>query len=346
MNLPSDPHQGAARDVEVRGGVTVSEPSPCSDLATPAPDVVARVDSADGGLVRPQAEPAVPVRRRPTAGAAIYGAALSIAAVLLLGFAADLTFVGALHHNRDQRVGYSALRLELAKGKAPVGPLDYLGQPLPNGSPVALLDIPEIGLHEVVFEGTTSRVLEMGAGHARSTMLPGQAGTSVIMGRRAAYGGPFRDIGGLRPGEEFTATTGQGKSTYKVLDVRRAGDPIPAAPAAGSGRLQLITATGPAYQPNGVLRVDADLVSATQPAPVVTFNIAPLAKAESPLQGDSSVLGALVLWAEALLVAAGLIAAARVRWGSWQAWIVGLPLLSALGLAVADRVAQLLPNLT
>lgn len=289
--------------------------------------------------------PGRPARRQPSAGAAVYGAALSITAALLLGFAADLTFVGALHHNRDQRVGYAALRLELAKGKAPVGPLDYSGRPLAMGAPVALLNIPEIGLHEVVFEGTTSRVLEMGAGHARSTLLPGQGGTSVIMGRRAAYGGPFRDLGTLRRGQEFTTTTGQGKSVYRVLDVRRAGDPVPAAAAAGAGRLQLITATGPAYQPNGVLRVDADLVTPTQPAPVVTFNIAPLAESESPLQGDSSVLIALVLWTEALLVAAGLVAAARIRWGFWQAWIVGLPLLTTLGLAVSDRVAQLLPNL-
>jgi hypothetical protein len=46
-----------------------------------------------------------------------------------------------------------------------------------------------------------------------------------------------------------------------------------------------------------------------------------------------------------LLIAAALVAWARVRWGVWEAWVVGLPLLAALGLAVADRVAQLLPNL-
>jgi hypothetical protein len=223
--------------------------------------------------------------------------------------------------------------------------LDSKGKPLPLGAPVALLTIPDIGLKEVVFEGTTAGVLEKGAGHARSTLLPGQAGTSIILGRRAAYGGPFRNIGRLLPGQQITATTGQGVSTYKVLDVRRAGDPVPPAPAAGGGRLQLITAAGPAYQPNGLIRVDADLVSASLPAPVVGFNIAPLAPAEGPLKGDSSVLIVLVLWAQALLVAAALVAWARVRWGAWEAWIVGIPVLLALGLAVADRVAQLLPNL-
>jgi sortase A len=347
----------------------VTEPAPDSELAKSAPDLVVNLDSAGAETIAssPESGSAVPTqrgnrvtkvlvrartsrpgrapRRQLSPVAAIYGAAFSIAAALFLGFAADVTFIGALHHNRDQHIGYSQLRLELAKGTAPVGPLDFRGIPLPLGAPIALLDIPEIGLHEVVFEGTTAHVLEMGAGHARSTLLPGQAGTSVVMGRRAAYGGAFRDIGTLKAGQQFTTTTGQGTSTYKVIDVRRAGDPIPTAPPVGSGRLQLLTATGPAYQPSGLLRVDADLVTPAQLAPSVSFNIAPLTKAELPLQGDSSVLIVLVLWAQGLLVAAGLVAWARVRWGIWQTWIVGLPLLTTLGLAVADRVAQLLPNL-
>jgi sortase A len=347
----------------------VTEPSPDSELAESSPDLVVSIDSADEETLatEPESVPSVPAqrgnriakvlvrartsrpdrgpRRPPSPAMAIYGAAMSIVAVLLLGFVADLSVVGALHHNRDQRVAYAQLRLELAKGTAPIGPLDNLNRPVAMGAPLALLKIPDIGLTEVVSEGTTAGVLEKGVGHARSSVLPGQVGTSVLMGRRAAFGGPFRDLALLRKGAEFTVTTGQAKSTFKVLDVRRAGDPIPAAPAVGAGRLQLITATGPMYRPTGIVRVDADLVSAVQPAPALTVNIAPLVKAEYPLQGDSSVLMPLVLWAQALLLAAALVAWARVRWGFWQSWIVGLPLLGALGFAVADRVAQLLPNL-
>jgi LPXTG-site transpeptidase (sortase) family protein len=325
-------------------GLTVSEPRAAPDRPGSAADLTVETDDAAGD---PSAG-AVPVSagRAPLSPAtAVFGAALSILGALLLGFGADLTFVGALHHNRDQHLAYDDFRAQLAHGEAPIGPADQHDRPLAMGAPVALLDIPEIGLREVVLEGTTSRVLAMGAAHARSTVFPGQAGTSVIMGRRAAFGGPFRRIASLRPQQTFTVTTGQGVSTYRVIDVRRAGDPVPAAVAVGAGRMQLVTAGGPAFQPGGVVRVDADLVTPVQGTPTVDIAIPPLPKAEQPLQGDPSVLMVLVLWAQALLLAAGLVAWARLRWGFWQTWIVGVPLLAALGLATADRVAQLLPNL-
>lgn len=345
-----------------RGGVAVTEPSAAPGQADSSEEFSVEadhepeaepgvIDSADGPATEDMAaSPGKPAkvrkpRRPPSPAMAIYGAAMSIVAVLLLGFVADLSVIGSLHHNRDQHIAYAQLRFELAKGTAPIGPLDSLGHPVPLGAPLALLEIPDIGLTEVISEGTTAGVLEKGVGHARSSVLPGQVGTSVLMGRRAAFGGPFRDIALLRKGREFTVTTGQAENTFRVLDIRRAGDPIPAAPAAGAGRLQLITATGPMYGPTGIVRVDADLITTVQGAPTLTVNIAPLTKAEYPLKGDPSALMPLVLWAQALAIAAGLVAWARLRWGFWQSWIVGLPLLAALGLAVADRVAQLLPNL-
>ena len=300
---------------------------------------------ADAGrFSRLRARESRPEQGPVPAAVAIYGAALSILAALLLGFVADLTFVGALHHNRDQRVEYAALRLALANGVAPIGPIDEHNVLLRPGTPVALLSIPQIGLREVVLEGTTSAVLMKGAGHLRTSVMPGQAGISELLGRRATYGGPFRDIATLRPGMQFTVTTGQAKTnTFTVLDVRRAGDPTPAL-AAGGSRLVLVTATGSALRPTGVVHVDADLTSTIDPTPVWPQGIPALTNAERPLQGDSSALTVLVLWAQALVVAAVVVAWARLRWGYWQTWIVGLPLLTTLGLAVADRVAQLLPN--
>jgi sortase A len=340
VTLP--PHSGEKTALDVaRGGVTVSEPS-----AAPAPpdlDDEQSVTDQEPVVLPPPATAAAEKSPVP-ASVAIYGAAMSILAALLLGFLADLTFVGALHHNRDQHVEYAALRLALANGVAPIGPANYDGVLLGPATPVALLKIPEIGLNEVVLEGTTSGVLMKGAGHLRTTAMPGQAGVSEVMGRRAAYGGPFRDIATLRPGAELTVITGQGTSTFKVLDVRHEGDPNPSLPA-GASRLVLVTATGPALRPTGVVHVDAELTSAVQPTPPPFSGVPRLTDAERPLRGDPSVLTVLVLWGQALVIAAGLVAWARLRWGRWQTWIVGLPLLATLGLAVADRVAQLLPNL-
>jgi sortase A len=340
VTLPSHSGEDTTLDDGARGGVTVSEPSDAPGPAEPEPDLSA----ADSPEAEAAAPAAAKVKAPVPASVAIYGAAMSILAALLLGFLADLTVVGALHHNRDQHVEYANLRLALANGIGPIGPADYDGVLLRPGTPVALLQIPEIGLNEVVLEGTTSGVLMKGAVHLRTTPMPGQAGVSEVMGRLASYGGPFRDIATLRPGATFSVTTGQGKNVFTVLDVRHTGDPNPPLPS-GESRVVLVTASGPALRPTGVVHVDAELTSTVQPTPPPFSGIPRLTDAERPLRGDSSVLGVLVLWGQALVIAAGLVAWARMRWGRWQTWIVGLPLLATLGLAVADPVAQLLPNL-
>jgi hypothetical protein len=176
--------------------------------------------------------------------------------------------------------------------------------------------------------------------------MPGEAGTSVIMGRRAAYGGPFARLSALHVGDQISVTTGQGVEHFAVIDVRRAGDDEPPALSAGEGRLVLITATGGAYVPAGVLRVDAKLTSAVQPANGITLSASQLPADERLLAGDSGAWLSIVLWAQALLAVSVGIVWARSRWGFWQAWLVGMPLVIAIGLAVGDGAIRLLPNLT
>ncbi|MFJ4844298.1 sortase [Streptomyces sp. NPDC088733] len=300
---------------------------------SPPPPVVAPARPPDAG----------PPLTRP--GLAFAGAALCVLAALLLGFAADLTLVGNLQHARDQRTAYDELRRQLALGTAPVGQRTFDGKPLEPGAPVALLRIPELGLDEVVEEGTTSGVLMAGPGHRRDTPLPGQAGTSVIMGRQWGYGGPFNDLHRLAPGTAIELTTGQGTARYEVTGLRRAGDPLPSVLEQGRGRLTLITAEGPAYTPSGVLRVDADLVSDVQPNPPRPQAAGWIDGSEQALGRENSVWLPVFLWSLALLGAALLTTWAHRVWGRWQTWIAGVPVLVALGLAVSGAAARLLPNL-
>ncbi|GAA0677659.1 sortase [Kitasatospora atroaurantiaca] len=297
----------------------------------------------------PVADPCVapPVgrtRMRPD-GPQLVGAALAIVAALLLGLLLDLGPLGGLRHLRDHETGYAELRESLAMGTTPIGQRAKDGRLVELGTPVALLEIPELGLREVVREGTTGAVLEAGPGHRRDTPMPGQAGTSVLLGRQAGFGGPFGALGSLRATETFTVTTGQGTHTYRVLDVRRAGDPVPAALKNGSGRLVLVTGDGPRYAPSGTLLVDADLVSEVKPANARPLTADALPPAERVMGTDGDAWIPLVLWGESLLLAAVALALAWSRWGRLQAWIVGVPVLSALALSVADEVARLLPNL-
>ncbi len=281
-------------------------------------------------------------QQRRTAGASLTATALAGLGALLLGFVAEVAVLGAVRHGRDQEVAFTRLRLELASGTTPLGALDTNGVPVVAGAPVALLEVPSAGVKEVVLEGTSSGVLRSGPGHRRDTVLPGQVGTSVVMGRRGAYGGPFRNLGHLRPGQDLAVTTGQGRLRFRVLDVRVAGDPEPPPLAAGAARLTLVTASGPAFVPGGVLLVDADLVGAGLAAPA---GLPVVGSAEQELGTDSAALVPLVLWLQALVLAACGVTWARHGWGRWQAWLVGAPVLTWIAVSAADQAACLLPNL-
>ena len=277
--------------------------------------------------------------RRARSGSAawyIVSTTILILGAVLVGFATWLGAGSRLSYDRAQHEAFASFRVELAQATPPTGPT-------PMGSPVAVLAIPQIGLNAVVLEGTTGSVLEKGPGLLRDTPLPGQRGVSVIMGRQAAYGGPFGRISNLNPGAIFTVTTGQGVSRYRVLDVRRPGDPVP--PVSAGGGLILVTAGGYPFVPTGVLDVDAHLISAPKAPLAMVISAADLSPGEQALGVDTAARVPMVLWSEALILAGVGLSWLGSRWGRWQTRIVAVPVVIYLGAAVADQVARLLPNL-
>lgn len=308
------------------------------DATVPVAPAVVPVD------VAASTGPAAPSTPPPVSTARTISHVLTIVAALFLGFLLQLTLLGGFQYERDQAQKFAEFRNQLALSTAPVGPLADDGTTLTSGTPVAILEIPKLGLREVVLEGSTSRVLMSGPAHRRDTPLPGAVGVSVLMGRRGSYGGPFSHLDRLAPGDEIVVTTGQGRHTYSVIDLRRAGDPYPPALKQFGGRLTLVTTDGPVYQPNDVFRVDADI---TSPAQVSGGAIpsAALPDNEAVMAGDSGALLGLVLWGPLLLAAAAGIVWVRYRAGRWQAWIIGVPVLGLLGAIVIDLAAALLPNL-
>jgi len=309
----------------------------------PRPGAPGRGSGYAGAVPPPRSQ--APVGQGAAARLVVSTAALILGASLL-GFAAWLAVGSRLYYDRVQYDDYANFRASLAQAIAPTGPTNPVNpkQLLTPGTPVAVLTIPQIGLNAVVLEGTSSQVLEGGPGHLRDTVLPGQAGLSEIMGRRAAYGGPFARISSLTPGSIFSVTTGQGVSRYRVLDVRRAGDPVPPF-TPGGGRLVLATADGPPYASTGVLRVDANLISKPNPAPAMVVSGADIAPSEDVFGTEPLAWVPLVLWLQGLVIAAVAVSWIGSRWGRWQTWTVALPVLGYFGLAVADQVSRLLPNL-
>ena len=122
---------------------------------------------------------------------------------------------------------------------------------------------------------------------------------------------------------------------------------MPPALQAGAGRLTLVTATGPGWRgrwaPTQTVYVNATLTDKSVPAP--TAQLAPITTAELPMHGDPGGLVPLVPAAAALLLAAVALSWTRARWGGWQTWLVGAPVVLALLWLTTQSASVLLPNL-
>jgi sortase A len=272
-------------------------------------------------------------------------APLVVLLVLSLTMLIQLVLISSREQSASQQRAFDRFRSELAKGTAPIGPADSTGTMLPLGTPVAYLQIPSIDVKQVIVEGTTSSALFTGPGHRRDTPLPGQIGSSVVFGRRAAFGGPFARIDHLAKGDVITVTTGQGVFDFHVVGVRHEGDPVPAPLADGASRLVLATAAGTPFLPSGVVRVDADLDGKAVVGPARLISTSGLAPEERLMASDARTLWALALWLQALIVLSVGAVWAWHRWGRAQAWVVFLPPLMLVGLFASGEAARLLPNL-
>lgn len=272
----------------------------------------------------------------------IVRAGIVLVCILTLSVLLQMLLVSPLQQRAAQQQLYDRFRGELARGVAPLRGADLEGR---LGDPVAYLEIPEIGMRQVVVEGTTAATLYEGPGHRRDTVLPGQRGTSVVMGRRAAYGGPFADISGLKRGTKIHVTTGEGAFDFRVVGTRRSGDAAPPRPRDGISRLVLMTADGAPFVPSGLIIVDADSIVPAVAAQPVSVSSSNLPSAERVMGVDLSTLWRLVLWLQVLIAVVVGAVWSWYRWHRAKTWIVLLPPMLLVGLFTAGETARLLPNL-
>lgn len=83
-----------------------------------------------------------------------------------------------------------------------------------TGQPVGTIQIPSIGLSQVVVEGVQTAQLRTGPGHYPGTPLPGEGGNVAIAGHRTTYAHPFYDLNAVAPGDKIVITTPQGVFVY------------------------------------------------------------------------------------------------------------------------------------
>lgn len=281
----------------------------------------------------------------PTANGALLvtRTACIVLATLTIGVIVQVVWLSRLEQRSAQQSLFNQFRKELALGTAPIGPTTADGKHLlALGTPMALLSIPSIRVHQIVAEGTTGAVLAKGPGHLRDTVFPGGPGTSVIFARASAYGGPFGMIADLHKGALITVTTGVGVSHFRVVDIRHAGAKVHL-PKAGTARLTLGTASGPPFVPSGVVLVDADMVGASLAADPPAVSTVP--PSEQPLGSDTSTIWALFLWLEVLAASlAGAVWTWRRR-GPVQAWLIFSAPLLLVWILTVNQATRLLPNL-
>jgi sortase A len=115
-----------------------------------------------------------------------------------------------------------------------------------EGSVVAHLQIPAIGVDQYVVEGTAEGDLAKGPGHYVGTSLPGQAGNVAIAGHRTTYGAPFNRLNELTINDRITLTTLSGEAlTYTVSQPPDAVSPgeVSVLNTVSDNRLTLTTCT-------------------------------------------------------------------------------------------------------
>ena len=264
----------------------------------------------------------------------------TILALVATWAAVQMLFLGGLSQQREQAALYDQLRGELAAATAPMGPVT------PLGDPVALISIAHLGVEQVVVEGTASSDLLDGPGHLRNTVLPGQVGTSVVMGRARTYGAPFGSIADLRVTDTIRVVTAQGAKQFSVIGVRRAGDPLPQPRPEGAARLVLVSAEGSGrfadLTPGETVYVDAQAKKGF-PAPAGLPTAVP--DSEQPMGTELGALPLLALCLGLLLAMTLGVIAARQRWSAATVWVITAPVVIALAWQTTDVVMRLLPNL-
>lgn len=258
--------------------------------------------------------------------------------LLLVWALVYLLGLSGLEQARTQDRLYQDLRTQLAEGTAPIE------APIEAGAPVALLSIPSADVDDlVVVEGTRTTQLQAGPGHSLGSVLPGQAGVSVLAGRSTTFGAPFGSIADLPRGARIVVTTGQGRFTYEVTDVRRKGDDQPPLLAAGEGRLTLLTSDGSGISAAETVYVDAELTS--EPA-TSTARSSKDPDARIMSAGlDAPTLALLALSLQLLGVVLAAFAYAWRRWSRTATWISLAPCVLAALWLCSSLGSRLLPGL-
>ena len=152
-------------------------------------------------------------RRAPSRVRLAVEVLLALAGVVLLGWNAVAAW-SAWHFDREQRQVMAAVRrVPAANLMLPVeGPAT-----IPLHGLVGILDIPRLGLSEVIAEGDDNTSLDLAVGHLPDTPLPWRPGNAALAAHRDSR---FAVLKGIRVGDRLNLSTPHGDFAYVVRETR------------------------------------------------------------------------------------------------------------------------------
>jgi len=291
------------------------------------------------------------------------GKTLISSGVLILLFVVYQLWGTGLTHDREQK----NLRNQFARQLAAPAVADTVPPATPtseaptstvpdailHGDAVAVINIPKIGLDEVVVEGVGVEELKKGVGHYPDTKMPGESGNAALAGHRTTYGHPFNKIDDLENGDEISVTTLKGTFRYAVFEKKVVTpETISVLDDTPDNRLTLTTCH-PKYSAESRLIVVARLMGPAIAAPpaAVTPTTTPSRTTELAagldrpgLSGAGAANRPAIAWA---IIAGSIWLAAWAvgRWSGrrWTAYIVGTPIFLVALFLFFENFARLLP---
>jgi sortase A len=225
------------------------------------------------------------------------------------------------------------------------GPVTGVPGP-PEGTAVAHIRIPKIGVDKFVVEGVTESALRQGPGHYPGTPLPGEPGNASIAGHRTTYGAPFYSVNELQRGDSIFVTTDKGAFHYTVdqIEIVKPTDVAVIGPTSDN-RLTLTTCN-PRFSATSRLIVVAQLTDLpTTPTPTVAPPVA-IAASTNLGTGDHGAWPATLLYGGLFLVLwVGVrFWAGRRRYWKWIPFVAGVPICLVPLWFVFENAIRLLPN--
>ena len=142
--------------------------------------------------------------------------------------------------------------------------------PVEEGDPIARIEMPSIGVDNIVVAGVAKSDLKKGPGHYPETPMPGQLGNAAIAGHRTTYGQPFFNVDKLEVGDEITVTTLAGRFVYRVTGQQIVGPDDYHVVATTDPTVATITLTSchPKYTARERIIISGELDEAASSAPV------------------------------------------------------------------------------